>query len=129
MITPDDITDEQVDAVEEALGWCSGAWDMMPPKAVIAAAVNAITPPDDGEKLTEEWLKTLGRHVEHWGWLMWSMPCGHALWTRKDNGEGWLVRVLNDPDSIPGHSNDFTTRVYVRGDFRNWIKATGGMLL
>lgn len=40
MVTKDEIDDAFVDQVEDELGMGCGAWDMIDPKAIIAAAVN-----------------------------------------------------------------------------------------
>lgn len=39
---PEDVTDEHAEQVEEAVGVGSGAWDMLDPKEILAAAADSL---------------------------------------------------------------------------------------
>lgn len=53
---PDDITDDQLDRVENAVGMGHNAWDCVDPKEIIAAAVAVMAPAYavENERLREE---------------------------------------------------------------------------
>jgi len=52
MLTSEDITDDMVDAVEEAVGMGNQAWDMTNPKEIIAVVVNIATAPEWSSDMT-----------------------------------------------------------------------------
>lgn len=49
MILPSDITDEDVVAIEEAVGMGTGAWDCIPPKEIIVAVLNQLCKIDENK--------------------------------------------------------------------------------
>ena len=49
----EDVADEIVDAVCEEVGMCNGAWDMVDPKEIIAAAHNATFASDAVKNLVD----------------------------------------------------------------------------
>ena len=54
-VKPEDITPEMVEAVENAVGMGSGAWDCVDPRKIIAASRAAIAKaPSDADGLAKE---------------------------------------------------------------------------
>jgi protein-tyrosine-phosphatase len=51
---PEDVTEEDVDAVEMILGMGCGAWAMVSPRAIIAASVVAIANRRDESEATDD---------------------------------------------------------------------------
>lgn len=58
-MSANDVTEEMVYTVLEVASIRPSAWDVPRYKELIAAAINAVTPPDNDDPITPEWLDTV----------------------------------------------------------------------
>ena len=97
-----DISDELVEAVEDAVGYGNAAWDCVDPREIIAASVNAWShaSTDDEEPVSEEWLRSVGFADDYHASVLYchatndfrlrytKVVCHQQDWTWSANGLG-----------------------------------------
>lgn len=87
----DHITDAQVEALSDAVGYAPGGWDCVNPKELIAACVATVPPP--GYRFSERF---------RWAWLFgrWQVlaKCPHNFWLEHGIGGQMPTREL---ESMP----------------------------